>query len=80
MSLLCRLSVLWVLCVLVQHCSGISFHLEPDTRKCLREEVHADVLVVGEYTLEEVHGQKTNIEVSCVCLWLMASSRVDSPR
>ena len=76
MGLLYRLSVLLVVCVMLQHCLGISFHLEPDARKCLREEVHADVLVVGEYSLEEVHGQKTNIEVSCVLLWSIVSNRL----
>ena len=65
--------LLLVLCALVHHSVAISFHLDPDSRKCLREEVHSDVLVVGEYSLNEVHGQKTNIEVCEVypplCVW-----------
>lgn len=43
--------------------SSISFHLEPDSKKCLRDEVHKNVLVVGNYELEEATSVKTNIEV-----------------
>lgn len=43
---------------------GISFHLSPDERKCIREEVHKDVLVVGEYKLSDVPNQRTDILVS----------------
>ncbi len=44
--------------------SSISFHLVPEIRKCVKEEVHKDVLVVGEYKLADVQGQTTNIMVS----------------
>lgn len=43
--------------------SSISFEITPDVRKCVREEVHKDVLVVGEYQLSEVAGQRTDIMV-----------------
>ena len=43
---------------------GISFHITPDERKCIREEVHKDVLVVGEYKLSEVPDQRTDLLVS----------------
>lgn len=42
---------------------AISFRLEPEFRKCIREEVHKDVLVVGEYRLSEVEGQQTDLVV-----------------
>ncbi|KAG9481691.1 transmembrane emp24 domain-containing protein 10 [Eleutherodactylus coqui] len=35
----------------------ISFQLPPNGRKCLREEIHKDVLVTGEYDVSEPHGQ-----------------------
>ena len=57
-----QLSLL-LLGLLVQDTVCISFHLEPDSRKCIREEVHKDVLVVGEYDIEVVPSQKTSIEV-----------------
>jgi hypothetical protein len=37
--------------------------LEPDSKKCIREEVHKDVLVVGNYEVEKISSQTTNIEV-----------------
>ena len=43
--------------------SSITFNVVPDVRKCLREEVHKDVLVVGEYTLTDMAGQRTDITV-----------------
>ncbi|KAE8586035.1 hypothetical protein XENTR_v10021530 [Xenopus tropicalis] len=35
----------------------ISFSLPPNSRKCLREEIHKNVLVTGEYELSEAHNQ-----------------------
>eukprot|EP00048_Salpingoeca_helianthica_P014999 m.224565 g.224565 ORF g.224565 m.224565 type:complete len:208 (-) comp16498_c0_seq1:125-748(-) len=37
---------------LVACAAGISFHLPVSTRKCLQEDVHKDVLVVGNYEVE----------------------------
>ncbi|XP_060614189.2 transmembrane emp24 domain-containing protein 10-like [Anolis sagrei] len=34
-------------------CLGLSFHLPPQTRKCLKEELHRDVMVTGEYEVSE---------------------------
>ena len=45
-------------------CLAISFRLEPGLRKCIKEEVHKDVLVVGEYRLSELSSQRTDIVVS----------------
>lgn len=50
---------------------GISFHITPDERKCIREEVHKDVLVVGEYKLSEVPDQRTDLLVSDNTGWFM---------
>ena len=44
--------------------SSITFKVFPDVRKCLREEVHKDVLVVGDYKLSDSPGQRTDITVS----------------
>jgi len=43
---------------------SISFQVFPDVKKCLREEVHKDVLVVGDYELFPVAGQVTDLAVS----------------
>ena len=42
---------------------AISFRLEPEVRKCIKEEVHKDVLVVGEYRLSDMPGQRTDLVV-----------------
>lgn len=43
---------------------SIRFKLAPDTRKCIKDEVHKDVLVLGQYDLSEAPMQKTDILVS----------------
>ena len=55
MFLVCAFSVCGVSC--------INFKLEQDTRRCIREEVHKDVLVVGEYDITDVQDQRTDLLV-----------------
>ena len=31
---------------------SLMFHLDPNTRKCLKEEIHKGVLVTGEYEVK----------------------------
>ncbi|XP_066923150.1 transmembrane emp24 domain-containing protein 10-like [Clytia hemisphaerica] len=38
---------------LVFHANGLSFTLSAGNKKCLREEVHKDILVTGEYKLSD---------------------------
>ncbi|XP_043934149.1 transmembrane emp24 domain-containing protein 10-like [Protopterus annectens] len=46
-------------------CVGaISFHLEQNSVKCLKEEIHKNVLVTGEYEVEEQQGLKTDLKVT----------------
>ena len=45
---------------------GITFRLPVGVKKCLRDEVHKDVLVVGHYRLSDAPMQKTDIKVSLV--------------
>ncbi|XP_011697128.1 PREDICTED: transmembrane emp24 domain-containing protein bai isoform X1 [Wasmannia auropunctata] len=49
--------------LLVAQVHGIMFYLEPNSHKCLKEEVHANVLVTGEYEISEAMGQKTNFVI-----------------
>ncbi|XP_045453013.1 transmembrane emp24 domain-containing protein bai isoform X2 [Melitaea cinxia] len=39
-------------------CNGIMWSLSPNTQKCLKEELHANVLVAGEYEIVQVQGQR----------------------
>jgi len=41
------------------------FHLSPNQKKCLKEEIHKDVLVTGEYELSDAPGQHANLKVRC---------------
>lgn len=52
------LSILW------QGCSAIMWSLAPNTQKCLKEELHANVLVAGEYEVSQAAGQKIDYIVS----------------
>lgn len=63
----CSLVIFIVVCYVLA-VSSISFKVAPDVRKCLREEVHKDVLVVGEYTLSDLPGQRTDIVVNIIRL------------
>ena len=41
----------------------LMFHLEPNNRKCLKEEITKGVLVSGEYEISKQHGQVTDLIV-----------------
>jgi len=43
---------------------ALMFHLSPNHRKCLKEEIHKDVLVTGEYELSDAPGQIANLKVN----------------
>ncbi|XP_028162049.1 transmembrane emp24 domain-containing protein bai [Ostrinia nubilalis] len=53
-SLILFLSVLW------HGSEAIMWSLAPNTQKCLKEELHAKVLVAGEYEVTEVAGQQVD--------------------
>ena len=57
------LAALACLCLVVAPVWSVSFNIVPDVRKCLREEVHKDVLVIGEYQLSDMPGLRTDIVV-----------------
>jgi len=57
------LSMVLLLAVVLPTADMLMFHLSPNQRKCLKEEIHKDVLVTGEYNLSDVPGQKTNLQV-----------------
>ena len=56
--------ITWMLCVAPIEVNGLMFHLAPNQKKCLKEEIHKDVLVTGEYNLSDAPGQKTDLQVS----------------
>lgn len=53
---------------------GITFYLPVDSTKCIREEVHKDVLVVGEYQLSDAAFMRTDILVSSIHCYVVYST------
>lgn len=43
---------------------GIMFHLPPNQRKCLREELRQNVLITGDYEVSEHSDQRVNYVVN----------------
>ena len=41
------------LLILLQVSFGMYFHLSPGSKKCIKEEIHKDVVVTGEYECKE---------------------------
>lgn len=56
--------LLFVLSVIWHGSEAIMWSLAPNTQKCLKEELHANVLVAGEYDVTEVAGQQVDYVVS----------------
>lgn len=69
MDVLHILSVLVLLTVV--SVDSLMFHLAANQKKCLKEEIHKDVLVTGEYQLSDVPGHKTQLLVlTTLCLFM----------
>lgn len=73
MDVLHILSVLVLLTVV--SVDSLMFHLAANQKKCLKEEIHKDVLVTGEYQLSDVPGHKTQLLVQAT-LYLFIESYV----
>merc|ERR1739838_252319 len=59
-----KMKFLVLLMVLISRGDGLMFNLEPNGRKCLKEEIHKGVLVTGEYEVTELTGQKVDFIVT----------------
>ncbi|XP_063294758.1 transmembrane emp24 domain-containing protein 10-like [Pelobates fuscus] len=51
-------------CLLLPGTGAISFYVPPYGKKCLKEEIHKDVLVTGEYEVSEQPGVSSNLKVT----------------
>lgn len=61
-SSLLGLLVLYLACV--SQIQSLMFYLPPNTRKCLKEEIHKDILVKGEFEITDIAGHQTKLEVT----------------
>lgn len=51
--------------------NSISFNLEPNTQKCLKEELQGNVPVIGEFEVSEQPGQRIDYIVKLPVTWLV---------
>ncbi|CAD7089826.1 unnamed protein product [Hermetia illucens] len=52
-----------IICICAIYVEAILFNLPPNTQKCLKEDMQGNQLVVGEYAVSEVPGQKVDYVV-----------------
>lgn len=61
MDVLHFLHALVLLCI--ANVDGLMFQIGQNQKKCLKEEIHKDVLVTGEYEISDAAGQKAHLKV-----------------
>jgi hypothetical protein len=55
--------VVVIISVFVVNVNGIMWKLQPNVQKCLKEELQSDVLVTGDYEVQDAPGQKVDYVV-----------------
>lgn len=58
-----HLSVLIIFFACLSSINSLMFYLPSNIKKCLKEEIHKNVLVKGEYELTEIPGHETKMQV-----------------
>ena len=53
----------YLLLLALSSANGLMFYLEPNNRKCLKEEIHKGVLVTGEYDIAQQPNQIVDLMV-----------------
>jgi len=43
---------------------GMYFHMPPGHKKCIKEEIHKDVVVTGEFEAKESPGHRVDLKVT----------------
>ncbi|CEF62134.1 Tmed10 protein [Strongyloides ratti] len=56
--------LLFLIVALSHSIFGIRFYVKPNDKKCLKEEIHKNVLLTGEYNLHEAIGYTTTVHVT----------------
>jgi len=49
--------------IFVSQIESLMFYLPANVKKCLKEEIHKDILVKGDYYVSEINGHHTKLEV-----------------
>ncbi|VDP01015.1 unnamed protein product [Soboliphyme baturini] len=50
--------------IVIRHVAGLGMTLKPNEKECLKDEMHKNEVVTGEYTFSAANGQKNEIIVS----------------
>lgn len=58
------LKTISIILLLVYHAQAVMFNLAPNAQKCLKDEMQANQLVVGDFEATDVPGQKIDYVVS----------------
>ena len=56
--------LLTAIAILIASVDGIMWKLQPNAQKCLKEELQSNVLVTGDYEVQDAPGQKVDYVVS----------------
>ena len=54
---------IFLICGAFNLADSLMFHLEPNSRKCLKEEIHKGVLVTGDYDAQQIPNQVVDLMV-----------------
>jgi hypothetical protein len=63
--------VVVVISVFVVNVDGIMWKLQPNVQKCLKEELQSNVLVTGDYEVQDAPGQKVDYVVCTVKIYII---------
>lgn len=61
-----RTLVFTVIALLIVSVDGIMWKLQPNAQKCLKEELQSNVLITGDYEVQDAPGQKVDYVVCTV--------------
>jgi hypothetical protein len=61
--------VFTLIALLIVSVDGIMWKLQPNAQKCLKEELQSDVLVTGDYEVQDAPGQKVDYVVCTVYIY-----------
>jgi hypothetical protein len=70
--------VVMVISIFVVNVDGIMWKLQPNAHKCLKEELQSDVLVTGDYEVQDAPGQKVDYVVCTVKITLLNHFSLDA--
>lgn len=70
--------IITVIAVLIINVDGIMWKLQPNAQKCLKEELQSDVLVTGDYEVQDAPGQKVDYVVCTMRIYTSNCNRYNT--